>query len=120
MSSALDDLKLLLLQRNDWNDDNNKKAIVDALQLLLGVAEIKTRSVSRLKYLNSENHIDCITEPIFSELNASCEGALILNCDESDGGSSGDKRTENYFTADENYDVSYFCNFLNIIKSDVI
>lgn len=108
MSTALDELKLLLLQSEDWIDNSceNKRAIVDALQLLLGVAEMKTRGVNRLMFLNSENHIECTTESIFSELNASCEGRIAVSSGSDDESSSGDRKTENYFTADENYDVS--------------
>lgn len=107
MSTALDELKLLLLEANNLNDENenSKEVIADALQLLLGVAEMKTKGVNRLIFLNSENHIECNTESIFSELNTSTsESELTLNCDESEEG-SGDRR-DTYFTADENYDVS--------------
>lgn len=108
MSKALDELKVLLLQANDLNSDceNSKKGVVDALQLLLGVAEMKTRGVNRLMFLNSENHIECTTESIFSELNASSEGGNMFSYDGSEEDMC-DKKTETYFTADENYDVSF-------------
>lgn len=108
MSTALDELKVLLLQANDLNSDceNSKKVVVDALQLLLGVAEMKTRGVNRLMFLNSENHIECTTESIFSELNASSEGGNMFSYDGSEEDMC-DKKTETYFTADENYDVSF-------------
>lgn len=110
MSTALDELKLLLLQSEVFIDNDNcesKKAIVDALQLLLGVAEMKTRGVDRMMFLNFENHIESTTESIFSELNASCETGIKFSPESSDDDDdSGDRRTENYFTGDENYDVS--------------
>jgi hypothetical protein len=111
MSSALDELKLLLLQTDDWNEsENNKKAIVDALHFLLGVAEMKTRGVNRMLILNSENHTDCTTESIFSELNASSsEGGMSINSnDDSDDERNciGEGKTDSLITADENYDVS--------------
>lgn len=113
MTTALDELKTLLLQQqtNEWNNtsddsENNMKVIVDALQLLLGVAEMKTRGVNRSTFLDSENHIESTAESIFSELNASSEGGLMMNCDESD---DAERRTiDTYFTADENYDVSCY------------
>lgn len=109
MSTALDELKLLLLQANDWNSDSDysKKVIVDALHLLLGVAEMKTRGVNRLMFLNAENHIEGTTESIFSELNASSEGGNMLSYDGSEEDMCDNKITEAYYTADENYDVSY-------------
>lgn len=111
MSSALDELKLLLLQEDDWSDsENNKKAIVDALNFLLGVADMKTRGVNRMLILNSENHTDCTAELIFSELNASSsEGGMSINStDDSDDERNyiGERKTDSLITADENYDVS--------------
>lgn len=109
MSTALDELKLLLLQSEGWieNRDESKKAIVDALQLLLSVAEMKTRGVNRMTFLNAENHVECTTESIFSELNASCEGGISFSSDD-----DSDRKTENYLSADENYDVSFITKVL--------
>lgn len=98
MSTALDELKLLLLQ-DSW--DENKEAMVDALQLLLGVAEMKTRSVSRMMFMDPENHLSCSNESIFSDFNE-----RLSFEEKSDDETSIDKKTESYFTADENYDVS--------------
>lgn len=95
MSVALEELKLLLLQDN-W--DENKEAMVDALQLLLGVAEMKTTNVSRMMFMDPENHLSCSNESIFSDFNSSHE--------RSDSDDPGNKNTEAYLTADENYDVS--------------
>lgn len=99
MSTALEELKLLLLQDN-W--DENKEAMVDALQLLLGVAEMKTRSVSRMMFMDPENHLSCSTESMFSDFNSSIERVAFDDDDES----AADKKTETFYTADENYDVS--------------
>lgn len=102
MSTALDELKLLLLQDN-W--DENKEAMVDTLQLLLGVAEMKTRSVSRMMFMDPENHLSQSTESMFSEYfsTVECETAQ----DRSDDESSSDKKTsETFYSADECYDVS--------------
>lgn len=101
MSSAIDELKLLLLQDN-W--DENKEAMVDALQLLLGVAEMKTRSVSRMLFMDPENHLSSSTESMFSDFNSSLE--RVTFDEKSDDENSADKKTETYYTADENYDVS--------------
>lgn len=108
MSTALEELKLLLLQSEVWIDSDceSKKAVIDALQLLLGVAEMKTRGVNRMMFLNSENHIESTTESIFCELNASCEGGVTFSESSDESDDSGDRKTENYFTGDENYDVS--------------
>lgn len=99
MSTALDELKLLLLQDN-W--DENKEAMVDALQLLLGVAEMKTTSVSRMMFMDPENHLSCSSESMFSDFGSSQERIAFDDDDES----LPDKRTETFYTADENYDVS--------------
>lgn len=106
MSTALDELKLLLLQPDGWIDSDceSKRSVIDALQLLLGVAEMKTRSVNRMMFLNSENHIESTTESIFSELNASCEVGIKFS---SESDESSDRKTENYYTGDENYDVRF-------------
>lgn len=101
MSTALEELKLLLLQDN-WNE--NKEAMIDALQLLLGVAEMKTKNVSRMMFMDPENHLSCSNESLFSDFNSS-PGRLTFDL-KSDDESSTDKKTETYFTADENYDVS--------------
>lgn len=101
MSTALEELKLLLLQDN-WDD--NKEAMVDALQLLLGVAEMKTRSVSRMMFMDPENHLSASTESMFSDFNSSLE--RVTFDEKSDDESSTDKKTETFYTADENYDVS--------------
>lgn len=108
MSTALDELKLLLLQSEVWLDSGceSKKAVIDALQLLLGVAEMKTRGVNRMMFLNSENHIESTTESIFCELNASCEAGITFSSSGDDSDDSVDRKTENYSTGDENYDVS--------------
>lgn len=101
MSSALEELKLLLLQDN-W--DENNEAMISALQLLLGVAEMKTSSVSRMMLMDPESHLSCSTESMFSDFNASLE-RLVFD-EKSDEESSSDKKTETFYTADENYDVS--------------
>lgn len=98
MSTALEELKLLLLQ-DSW--DENKEAMVDALQLLLGVAEMKTRSVSRMMFMDPENHLSCSNESIFSDFNE-----RLTFEEKSDDETSTDKKTETYYTTDENYDVS--------------
>lgn len=103
MSTAIDELKLLLLQEN-W--DENKEAMVDALQLLLGVAEMKTRSVSRMLFMDPENHLSCSNESIFSDFNSSLERITFDFDEKSDDENPADKKTETYYTADENYDVS--------------
>ena len=99
MSTALEELKLLMLQDN-W--DENKEAMVDALQLLLGVAEMKTTSVSRMMFMDPENHLSCSSESMFSDFGSSQERLTF----EIDDESSTDKKTETFHTADENYDVS--------------
>lgn len=101
MSTALEELKLLLLQDN-WNE--NKEAMVDALQLLLGVAEMKTKNVSRMMFMDPENHLSCSNESLFSDFNSTAE--RITFDEKSDEDNSTDKITETYYTADENYDVS--------------
>lgn len=101
MSTALEELKLLLLQDN-W--DENKEAMVDALQLLLGVAEMKTRSISRMMFMDPENHLSASTESMFSDFNSSHE--RITFDEKSDDENTTDKKTETFYTADENYDVS--------------
>lgn len=98
MSTALEELKLLLLQ-DDW--DGNKEAMIDALQLLLGVAEMKTRSVSRMLFMDPENHLGGSTESMFSDFNSSLDRITF-----DDDDASTDKKTETFYTADENYDVS--------------
>lgn len=114
MSTALEELKLLLLQEN-W--DENKEAMVDALQLLLGVAEMKTRSVSRMALMDPENHLTCSTDSIFSDFNSSLDRVTFDERSE-DECSADKKTTESYYTADENYDVSVeflLVEFENII-----
>lgn len=112
MSAALNELKLLLLQDN-W--DENKEAMVDALQLLLGVAEMKTTSVSRMMFMDPENHLSCSNESIFSDFNSSEEQETV------DENIEDDKKTEALFTADENYDVSYtFTQGLRFLESSFI
>ena len=101
MSAALEELKLLLLQDN-W--DENKEAMVDALQLLLGVAEMKTTSVSRMMFMDPENHLSCSNESIFSDFNSSHD--QVTSEEKSDDDNSVEKMTEIYVAADENYDVS--------------
>jgi hypothetical protein len=99
MSTALEELKLLLLQEN-W--DENKEAMVDALQLLLGVAEMKTKSLSRMLFMDPENHLSTSDESMFSDFNSSLDRVTFDDDDEA----STDKKTETFQTADENYDVS--------------
>ncbi len=115
MSTALDELKLFLLQ--DWTGDSceNMEEIVDALQLLLGIVEMKTKSVNKMEIFNSENHLEGIRESIFSNLNSCCERKLLLSSesDDDDDSKSSDQKTENYFTADENYDVGINFNCVN-------
>jgi hypothetical protein len=102
MSTALEELKLLLLQEN-WDD--NQEAMVDVLQLLLGVAEMKTRSVSRMALMGPENHLSNSSDSIFSDFNSSLD--RVTFDERSEDETSTDKRTmETYYTADENYDVS--------------
>jgi hypothetical protein len=110
MSTALEELKLLLLQ-DDWAD--NRDAMIDALQLLLGVAEMKANSINGLMLANLENHLQ--SESVsFEDFHSCNSGRLPIafsdsEGDEDDGRSSEeDKMTEIslYFTADENYDVS--------------
>lgn len=98
MSTALEELKLLLLQDN-WND--NKEVMIDALQLLLGVAEMKTKNVSRMLFMDPENHLGRSTESMFSDFNSSLDRVTF-----DDDESSTDKKTETFHTSDENYDVS--------------
>lgn len=102
MSTALEELKLLLLQDN-W--DENKEVMVDALQLLLGVAEMKTCGTSRMMFMANQN-FSASSESMFSDFNSSLERDSFE--EKSDGEDSTDKKTETstYYTADENYDVS--------------
>lgn len=102
MSTALEELKLLLLQ-DSW--DENKEAMVDTLQLLLGVAEMKTKSVSRMMLMDPENHLSASTESMFSEYFSAPE--CVTNEDKSDGETSDKKTNETFYTADESYDVSF-------------
>lgn len=95
MSTALEELKLLLLQDN-WNE--NQAAMVDALQLLLGVAEMKSKNMSRMLFMDPENHLSS-SESMFSDFNSSCDRVTFDD-------DSSDKKTETFYTADENYDVS--------------
>lgn len=101
MATALEELKLLLLQDN-WDD--HQEAMVDALQLLLGVAEMKTRRVSRMMFMDPENHLRGSTESMFSDFNSSLE--RITFDEKSDDEDSSEMKTETFYTADENYDVS--------------
>lgn len=89
MSKAVEELKLLLLQ-DCWNE--NQKAMLDALQQLLEVAEKNTRSLSQTALMNPDNNLSCSSDSIFSE--------------KSDEESSTDKKTETYYSADD-YDVSF-------------
>jgi hypothetical protein len=105
MSTALDELKLLLLQ-DEWADD--QKAVVDALSLLLGVAAMKTHNTSRMELFDNENHIASITDVIFNEFSNNSSDRIVFSDsseDESSEEDESDKKTETYFTADE-YDVS--------------
>lgn len=101
MSTALDELKLLLLQ-DDWN--KNSDLVVDTLQQLLGVAEMKTRSASRMMFIDPENQLSASIESMFSDFNSSHERTVFD--EQSDDESSTDKKTETFYTADECYDVS--------------
>lgn len=102
MSTALEELKLLLLQ-DSW--DENKEAMVDTLQLLLGVAEMKTKSVSRMNLMDPENHLSSSTESLFSEYFSSLECVTIE--DESDNDASSENNpSKALYNADESYDVS--------------
>lgn len=106
MSTALEELKLFLLQ-HEWDDNN--EAIADALQLLLGVAEMKTKNKNQMmSYIDS--HADCAMDIAYDNddlLNISNEKIFFCDSDEDDDESNeDDKKTEIYFTADENYDVS--------------
>lgn len=102
MSVAFEELKLLLLQDDTW--DCSREALVEALQLLLSVAELKPNSINHHILTNLENHLT--TESIFSiEDFYLCNNERIVFHD-SDDEEEEDRKTENYFTADENYDVS--------------
>lgn len=100
MSLAFEELKLLLLQ-DTW--DESQESMIEALQLLLGVAEMKTKNYNRLMLLDRENHLRSSTESLFSDIGSSRE-KLMFDCyDEDDNGS--DDKTETLYTADENYEV---------------
>ncbi|CRK97431.1 CLUMA_CG010820, isoform A [Clunio marinus] len=102
MSTALEELKLLLLQ-DSW--DVNKEAMIDTLQLLLGVAEMKmTRSVSRMMLMDPENHLNCSTESMFSDSSLD-RITFDEKSNDDDESYSSDKKTETFYTADENYDA---------------
>lgn len=104
MSTALEELKLLMLQ-DSWNE--NKQAMLDTLQLLLGVAEMKTTYISRMTIMDPDTHlIRSSKESILSDLDSSDE--QIRFDDKSDDEKSSDNKTEIYWTADENYDVSFY------------
>jgi hypothetical protein len=99
MSLAFEELRLLLLQET-W--DESQDAMVEALQLLLGVAEMKTKNYNRLILLDPESHLRSSTESMFSDIGSSRE-KLFFDCYEED---DSDDKTETHYTADENYDVS--------------
>lgn len=107
MSTALEELKLLLLQDN-WDD--NKEAMVDVLQILLGVAEMKTSGVSRMMFMDPENHLSGSSDSMFSDFNSSLDRSFNERSEEEN---SSDKTNETYYTADENYEVSWGHNYAN-------
>lgn len=101
MSTAVEELKLLLLQ-DEWTD--NKESLFTALQLLISVAEMKVKSVNQILLANSEPMP--LTDAIFNDdLNMPSDKTVFGDSD--DEYSDEDKRTEVYYTADENYDVSF-------------
>jgi hypothetical protein len=102
MSLAFEELKLLLLQ-DTW--DESQESMIEALQLLLGVAEMKTKNFNRLMLLDHENHLRSSTESLFSDIGSSRE-KLMFDCyDEDDRDNVSDDKTETLYTADENYEV---------------
>lgn len=104
MSLALGELKILLLQDN-W--DESQDAMVEALQLLLGVAEMKTKNGNRLMLLDDNHLRSSSTESMFSDIGSSRE-KLMFDCyDEDDHDNTSSDKTETLYTADENYDVSF-------------
>lgn len=103
MTKALGDLKLLLLQ-DKWN--SSSEDLMETLQLLVEIAELKTRSLSRLNLLDSENHLRHSSESIFSE-DESLRENLMFEYDDDDGNTDDrDDNTEVTYSVDENYDVS--------------
>jgi hypothetical protein len=97
MSLAYEELKLLLLE-NDWCNGNEN--LLDALQMMLSIAEMKTNNNRYNMLINCENHVACAsTESIISELNLSMNAITFGDSEEES------KETETFFTPDENYDV---------------
>lgn len=101
MTRALGDLKLLLLQ-DRWNESSND--LIETLQLLVGIAEMKTKSLSRLTLLDSENHLRNSTESIFSDEEFTREN-LMFDIDDDDD--DRDDNTVITYSLDESYDVSW-------------
>lgn len=100
MTRALEELKLLLLQ-DVWID--HKESLFEVLQLLINVAEMKVRTVNQIS-LSKIEPIP-LTETVFhDDLNVS--NYKIVFGDSEDDDSDEDNKTETYYTADENYDVS--------------
>ena len=101
MSAAIQELKLLLLQ-DEWI--NNKDALFEALELLIKVAEMKVKNVNQILMTNTEP-VPQVDPNFLDDLNISSIKHIQFN-DSEDETSDEDNKTEIYFSADENYDVS--------------
>jgi len=101
MSAAIQELKLLLLQ-DEWI--NNKDALFEALELLIKVAEMKVKNINQILMTNIEP-MPQVDSNFLDDINISSVKQIQFN-DSEDETSDEDNKTEIYFSADENYDVS--------------
>lgn len=101
MAKALGELKLLLLQ-DRWNDSSDD--LVETLQILVGIAEMKNKTISRFTLLDSENHLRKSTESILSDEEPSKED-LMFDFDDEEENDDRDNNTETLYTVDGDYDV---------------
>ncbi|XP_070492270.1 lysosomal-trafficking regulator [Chironomus tepperi] len=99
MSTAIQELKLLLLQ-DEWI--THKDSLFDALELLIKVAEMKVKNVNQILMTNIEP-MPQIDPNYFDDLDIS--SVKIHSSDSDDEKFDADNETETYFSADENYDA---------------
>ena len=100
MSTAIQELKLLLLQ-DEWID--SKDSLFEVLELLIKVAEMKVKNVNQILMTNAEP-MPQMDLNFFDNLDVS---SIKVTFSESDDEKiEEDNETETYYSADENYDVS--------------
>lgn len=117
MSAALQELKMLLLQ-DCWNTEECGQTILDTLQLLLRVAEVKSVNILALNRIlvmsQASNDKNLLTKHDMVDAGDNYDSDLdSLDDDVSDpvapfnDSDEEEKSTEeHYLTAEENYDVT--------------